>query len=207
MSTWSLSSSQTQSSESTHTDGIDAESRIENNDISGVDTEIGLDRVFGVLKNQRRRRILRYLITYDDTVTIGTLAEHIAVLENDTTQTALTSRERKRVYIGLYQNHLPKMDDAGAIKFDKARGTIASGPNAAQFEPYLAEPQESNSWSRYYLLLAGIGGLLFTIQSVVAPIDLSLTPLLVGILGGFVLLSTVHLRASEWFFFSWRATE
>lgn len=200
MSTWSLNRSQTQSTGKSHSDEVAAESSVESkDDKADVDTEPGLDRVFGVLKNQRRRRILRYLITHDDSTTIGTLAEHIAVLENDTTQTALTSRERKRVYIGLYQSHLPKMDDAGAIEFDKARGTVTSGPNAAQFEPYLVEPQESDSWSRYYLLLAGIGGLLFTIQSIVTPIDPSLAQLLVGILGGFALLSTIHLRASGWF--------
>lgn len=199
MSTWSLKDSQTQSTEKFHSDEV-AESSVENeDDKAGVDAELGLDRVFGVLKNQRRRRVLRYLITHDDPVTIGTLAEHIAVLENDTTQTALTSRERKRVYIGLYQNHLPKMDDAGAIEFERARGTITSGPNAAQFDPYLVESQESDDWSRYYLLLAGIGGLFFAVQSLGTPIDLSLAQLLVSILGGFALLSTAHLRVSEWF--------
>lgn len=199
MSTWSLKRSQTQSTRESHEE-VAAESSVERKDAkASVDTEPGLDRVFGVLKNQRRRHILRYLITQDDATTIGTLAEHIAVLENDTTQTALTSRERKRVYIGLYQNHLPKMDDAGAIEFDKARGTVASGSNAALFERYLDEPQESDNWFRYYLLLAGIGGLLFTIQSLVPPIGLSFTQLLVGILGGFALLSAVHLRASDWF--------
>ena len=199
MSTWSLNSSQTHSTESSRADEVTAESKVENKDRAGVDTELGFDRVFGVLRNQRRRRILRYLITHDDSATIGTLAEHIAVLENDTTQTALTSRERKRVYISLYQSHLPKMDDADAIEFDKARGTITSGPNAARFEPYLDEPQESVRWCRYYLLLAGIGGLLFIIQSIVTPTGLSLAQLLVSILGGFALLSTVHLQASEWF--------
>lgn len=199
MSAWSSDSLQTQSAGKIHSDEITAESGVENKSRGDIDTELGLDGVFGVLKNQRRRRILRYLITHDDPVTIGTLAEHIAVLENDTTQIALTSRERKRVYIGLYQNHLPKMDDAGAIVFNKARGTIVSGPNAAQFEPYLDGPQEFVRWSRYYLLLAGIGGLLFTIQSIVTPIGLSFSQLLVGILGCFVLLSIVHLRASEWF--------
>jgi hypothetical protein len=200
MSTWSPNESQKQPIETVSSAEIGAESGVIDNELASDMDSIGPDRIFEVLKNQRRRHVLRYLTKHDDSVTIGTLAEHIAVLENDTTLTALTSRERKRVYIGLYQSHLPKMDDAGAVEFNKARGVIVLGPNAAQFQPYLDfKHKESDNWSRYYLLLAGIGGLLFIIQSIVEPsVGLSLAQLLVGILGGFVLLSIVHLyRVSD----------
>jgi hypothetical protein len=200
MSTWSPNDSQTQPIETVSSTETGVESGVIDNEVASDIDSIGPNRLFEVLKNQRRRHVLRYLLKHDGSVTIGTLAEHIAVLENDTTLTALTSRERKRVYIGLYQSHLPKMDDAGAVEFNKARGVIALGPNTAQFQPYLdLRSKESDSWSRYYLLLAGIGGLLFILQSIAEPsVGLSLAQLLVGILCGFILLSIVHLsRVSD----------
>jgi hypothetical protein len=166
-----------------------------------IDVTLDLDNIFGILKNQRRQRILRYLTTHDGEVTIGTLSEHIAALEQDTTPAALTWRERKRVYIGLLQCHLPKLDDVNAIEFNKARGIIERGPTAAQFEPYLEfESQETPVWSRYYLLLAGIGWLVFVTQYILlSGIGPPLSQLFVSIIGSFILLSAVHLYCTaEW---------
>lgn len=86
--------------------------------------DLPLDVVFELLKNQRRRRVLRYLEEESGTVALGTLAESIAAAENDKEPRMLTSAERKRVYISLYQCHLPKLDDAGAIEFESNRGTV-----------------------------------------------------------------------------------
>lgn len=159
-----------------------------------VDSPLGPDHVFKMLKNQRRRRTLRYLLEHNDSVTIGTLAEHIAALEHDTTESELTWRERKRVYIGLYQFHLPKLDGVDAITFEKARGNVAPGPATEQFRPYLElEPHEEADWSSYYVGLAGLSGLALVSQAMNVWSGLSLALLLVGILCGFALLSIVHL--------------
>jgi hypothetical protein len=192
MSTEASNGSQAQSIEDVASVDVAAES-------VATDINASADHIFEILKNDRRRYVLRYLMESNDSVTIGTLAEHIAAFENDTTLAALTSRERKCVYVGLYQNHLPKMADVSAIEFDKARGTIALGSNAAQFEPYLdCAAQESVGWSRYYLLLAGIGVVLFIIQSVVEwDVGLSLAQLLTGIICCFIFLSTVHLYCTS----------
>lgn len=118
-----------------------------------------VDRVFELLKNQRRREVLRYLETAEEeTVTLSDLAEHIAAIENDTTVQAISSSERKRVYVGLYQCHLPKMDDMNVVAFDQNRGTISLGPNADQLEEFLDIGEEtSHPWPRYYAGLA-VGG-------------------------------------------------
>ena len=97
-----------------------------------------LETVFDILKNERRQQVLGYLaVTGDDVVNIGELAEHVAAIENDVAVDALSSQQRKRVYVGLYQCHLPKMGDSDVIEFDKDRGTIRMGPNADQVTPYL----------------------------------------------------------------------
>jgi len=96
-----------------------------------------LDLVFGILKNSRRREVLKYLRRREEPVGTGNLAEHIAASENETTPRELTSKQRKRVYVALYQCHLPKMDDAEVVDFDNDRGTVELGDDAIEFDAYL----------------------------------------------------------------------
>jgi hypothetical protein len=99
--------------------------------------ELSLSTTFELLKNRRRRDTLEYLLEHDGESTLSDLAEHIAALENDIEIAQLSSDQRKRVYIGLYQCHLPKMDGAGVIDFDKHRGTVVLREEARQLVPYL----------------------------------------------------------------------
>lgn len=121
--------------------------------------DLSLDTVFEILKNRRRRDILQYLWNHDGSADIGELAEHIAALENDIEVAALSSSQRKRVYIGLYQCHLPKMDDAGIVEFDKHRGTIELCDAAAELAPYLTGNAEETAtvspWSLSVTLVVG----------------------------------------------------
>lgn len=95
------------------------------------------DEIFDVLYNRRRRDVLSYLREHDGTATASDLAEYIAAKENDTTVRQLSSSTRKRVYVGLYQNHLPMMDDVGVIEYNKNRGTVRLRDSATQLGPYL----------------------------------------------------------------------
>ena len=95
------------------------------------------DDVFEILQNGRRRAVLRYLRSNEGRAELSDLAEHIAAAENDTTVELLSSKARKRVYIALYQCHLPKMDSLGVIEYDKNRGTIELLESASELERYL----------------------------------------------------------------------
>ncbi|CQR53285.1 MULTISPECIES: DUF7344 domain-containing protein [Haloferax] len=95
------------------------------------------DVVFEILKNQRRRDALRYLKENDGEAKLGDMAEFIAAKENGIEIKALSSSQRKRVYIGLYQCHLPKMDSAGIVDFEKNRGDITLLDTAKQLDQYL----------------------------------------------------------------------
>lgn len=120
--------------------------------------ELSLDYVFEILKNERRRRVLSYLRDHDERVTLSDLAEHIAALENDTDVASITSSQRKRVYVGLYQCHLPKMDDMGVVDFNQNRGIIERGPNAEQLYEYIdSDGETTRDWPRYYLSLTAVG--------------------------------------------------
>jgi hypothetical protein len=127
---------------------------------------IRLDVIFDILKNQRRRHVLRYL-RENQTTTLSDLAEHVAALENDKSVHSLTSSERKRVYVGLYQCHLPRMNDAGVIEFDSDRGRIELNETAEYLEPYLeAGAGTGRPWPLYHVAIALGGGLAYGLSAV-----------------------------------------
>lgn len=108
---------------------------------SGESFEEDLDRddIFHILQCRRRRLVLKYLQEYDGDgpASMSEIAEHIAARENNTTVTALRSQERQRVYIALYQSHLPKMDKVGVINYEQYRGHVKPTERTAEFERYL----------------------------------------------------------------------
>jgi hypothetical protein len=107
--------------------------------------ELSLSTTFELLKNRRRRDTISYLLEHEGRSTLSDLAEHIAALENGIEVVQLSSDQRKRVYIGLYQCHLPKLDKAGVIDFDKNRGTVVLREAVAdQLVPYL-QPETADS--------------------------------------------------------------
>lgn len=104
-----------------------------------TDHSLTKDDAFHLLQNARRRAVLRYLLERDDqdVFRMRDMAEEIAAWEHDTTVRQLTSDERQRVYIALYQTHLPKLDDHGVINYDQSRGNVAPTPLLRAFDPYL----------------------------------------------------------------------
>jgi len=160
--------------------------------------QLPLDQIFEILKNSRRRQTIRYLIENGDETTLSDLAEEIAALENGTTVKAISSSQRKRVYVGLYQCHLPKMDDTDIVDYDQNRGTIKLGPNADQLIPYLDE-SEPKPWHMLYAAVA-LGGLALFVVSQVggAAFGLNATVVLVLLLGGMgASIATHYLSTAE----------
>lgn len=149
--------------------------------------DLPLDVVFGILKNRRRRLVLRYLVEVSETSTLSDLAEHIAALENDKPEKQLTSSERKRVYVCLYQCHLPKMDDAGVIDFETSRGTVVLNDDVEEFTQYLetGTSETESSRPRYYMGLAVICGGLFLAQQLFYPSALA-SGIAIGLLIGLI---------------------
>jgi hypothetical protein len=135
---------------------------------------LALDQLFEILKNQRRRRVLHYLQDDDGTATLGTLAEHIAAEENDTTVRQITSSQRKRVYVGLYQCHLPKMDDMDIVDFEKNRGNVTLGPNAELLAPYLESESSEVDWPLVYGGVS-VAGLVAAVATVLFATPVALT--------------------------------
>ena len=101
--------------------------------------------IFELLSADRRQEVLRYLDSTDGTADIGELAEHIASIECGCPRSQLSSQQRKRVYVGLYQCHLPKMADAEVIDYNSDRGTVALTERSQRLLRYLYFEEEDTS--------------------------------------------------------------
>lgn len=137
--------------------------------MSQPDAKLSQDVVFDLLSSARRRYVLSYLQQDGGTVDFGTLAKHVAAWENDTAVEELTNQEQKRVYVSLYQTHIPKLEDAGIVNYDQERGTVTLTEDAVALEPYLQEGTPSDGWYRYYVGLAALGGVLYLAVVLDAP--------------------------------------
>ncbi len=85
------------------------------------------DDAYQSLRRARRRDVIRYLDDIGGPVNQGELAEEIAALENDKGINELNSKERKRVYINLYQHQLEKLYEIAVVELD--RGEVSRGQN------------------------------------------------------------------------------
>lgn len=97
------------------------------------------DDAFEILRNPRRRHALRILARRDGTIGLTDLASEVASIENDKRPDDVSSAERKRVYISLYQCHVSKMVEAGTIEYDADTRVVEITPWGAD----LAEVLES----------------------------------------------------------------
>lgn len=159
----------------------DSTGSLDEHDSEGV-TALPKDEIFHLLQNQRRRYVLQYLQEVDGTVEMRDMAEQVAAWEHDTTLQALTSDERQRVYIALYQAHLPKLDEKGVINYNQSRGIVEPTANVEQLTQYLQTPETdeteetadestSTSWGSYYLSASIFGSiLLFMTAFDIAPL-------------------------------------
>ena len=96
-------------------------------DITGVPRE----EVMRVLKNRRRALVVQILSENGSGMSLSDLAESVGRIENG--KEHLTSDERKRSYVALYQTHLSVLEDAGAVKLPDEGSMVYLGENTHDF--------------------------------------------------------------------------
>jgi hypothetical protein len=122
------------------------------------------DDIYDQLANRRRRYALHYLKQVGEPVAVRDLAEQVAAWENETTVDELGSQERKRVYIALYQSHLPTMDEEGVVAYDDEAGTVELTGSIADTDIYMeVVPEKDIPWDLYYLGLSAANGALLAL--------------------------------------------
>ena len=152
--------------------------------------ELTRDRVFDILSSPRRRYVLYFLRTEPNPIQLTDLAEHVAAWENDTTVEALSTQQRKRVYVSLYQTHLPKLAEAGLVNYDEETGEVSIASKATEIDPLLGEQQEEPAWYLYYFALAVLSAAL--IGATLLGLGISQAVLSLVVVGAFVVLTVIH---------------
>jgi len=112
------------------------------------------DEVFDLLSSPRRRYVIYYLQQSDGPVELGRLADEVASWENEISVDELTSQQRKRVYVSLYQTHIPRLEEFGIIDYDIDEGTVTVNDHLDDVSTFLSGDSEQRRWGLYYLVLA-----------------------------------------------------
>lgn len=84
------------------------------------------DVIFELLSSDRRRSLIYFLETQDGEADLSELSVLIAAWETETDPADIDEQARNRVYISLYQTHIPKLEDYGLIEYD-SENRIVSG--------------------------------------------------------------------------------
>jgi hypothetical protein len=117
--------------------------------------ELTQDQIFEILSSARRRYVLYYLRQADGgPIELIDLARHVAAWENDIHVDELTQQQRKRVYVSLYQSHIPKLDSAGIVKYDRDEGVVSLEKDAFIVDEYLSDGSRPFPWQYLYFGLA-----------------------------------------------------
>lgn len=122
---------------------------------------------YDILKNRRRRIVLETLLEESQPMELSELSERVAAIENEIPREELSAKERKSVYTALYQTHLPKLDDAGFINYDRENGIIELEDQTKNLgEPRFRIPKSSFSWDFYYAVLSVTFILIFVTREI-----------------------------------------
>jgi hypothetical protein len=118
------------------------------------------DDIFDVFANGRRRAVFHYLKQRDRNaeIDLSNLSTRVASWEQDVDPSALDYDERKSVHTSLYQFHLPKMDRAGLVEFEKQSSTVTLTETGADIDIYLETvPEDDIPWASYFVTVTGAG--------------------------------------------------
>lgn len=145
-------------------------------------TEISPDLVFELLSSTRRRRVLYYLREHGGVATVNELAESIAAMENEIDVEDLNRQQRKRVYVSLYQTHVPKLVEAGIIEYDDNNGEVRLTDRAVETDTYLTPASEAvYPWQLHYLALAVVSAVALGLSVAGVPVIGDVQEIWIGI--------------------------
>lgn len=125
------------------------------------DQSLSQDVVFDLLSSSRRRFVLQYLSQRERPVAFSELANELAAWENDTDVESITERQRKRVYVSLYQTHIPKLEEAGIVAYDQDSGEVQLRSRMRRLSAHLDTDERSFPWPLAFLALSAVSLLFF----------------------------------------------
>jgi len=159
------------------------------------ESELTQDEIFEILNSARRRYVLYYLRRVDGgPVELTELARHIAAWENETTVEGLTQQQEKRVYVSLYQSHIPKLDTAGVVSYDRDEGLVSIEDEASVIDGYLSSDTGSVPWQYLYLGAAAVSIVALTLTALDIAVFAAVSVVVVAfvMMAAFVVIAVAH---------------
>lgn len=117
-----------------------------------TETHLNEKQIHNVLRNDRRRRVLRQLQQSVGQISVRELSEAIA--EEETGKSPPPRNIRDSVYNALNQTHLPKLDTLGILEYNQHRKTVSLQSSAREVSLYMEVVTKYGiTWAKYYQLL------------------------------------------------------
>jgi hypothetical protein len=139
------------------------------------------DTVFDILSNRRRRQIIYYLQEQGG--------------EEDEAPEDVTEKQSRRVYVSLYQSHVPRLTEVGFVEHDDT-GAVRLTDRVRLLDPYLNPHSDETPWQLYYLAVGLVGVVLGVLVSLGLPPAgfVSGANLLLGISLAVVVVALAHAQ-------------
>jgi hypothetical protein len=157
--------------------------------------------IHDILRNDRRRRVIKQLQSQLEPVSLRDLSERIAASEAG--ESPAPRNVRESVYNSLHQTHLPKLDDMGIIDYDTDRKTVALESGASDVDVYMeVVARYGISWATYYRTI-GVAALLVVVAASTDVPLVAAVPTLAwasAFLGLFAISAVYQLWSRRWFY-------
>lgn len=121
--------------------------------------------IHDILRNDRRRAVIEFLLEHDGHGTIRGLSEHIAALESG--KDPPPRNIRQSVYVSLHQTHLPKLEGLGVVSYDTDSKDIELRERATDVEAYMDRTHDSPDRIALGYVVIGVLGALLSVGSFV----------------------------------------
>lgn len=163
----------------------------------------GIDesKIYDLLRNERRRQVLKHLRQSLGSMSLRDLARHIAC--DETGESPPPKNIKRSVYNSLHQTHLPKLDRQGIVQYDKNRKVVSLSDGARNINRYLDMTAPFGlTWGEFYRTLGTIGLLLVVLSMVNVPVLGWIPPLLLAttFLAVIAVSTIVQLWRNRWFY-------
>lgn len=107
-------------------------------------TDVTLGTALEVLRNERRRRVIRYVADFetDETVSVRDPAVWLTAQEDDVVPESLSQSDWKSAYVALIDGHLEKLAEPDVVTYDENAKMVGRGPTADVFADYLSDGEQ-----------------------------------------------------------------
>lgn len=155
--------------------------------------ESGDQDIYEVLGNERRRLALECLLQ-EETLSLGELANRVAVRETE--ESPPPEDKRHSVYTALARVHLPKLDALGVVHYDGESQEVALDRRALNLHLEVV-PRHELAWAEYYLALGVLGLVTVGLATFGVPLVARVDPLFwaAGYFGLYIVSGYYHLRS------------